>query len=291
MDTHIIVDFLFKGLEMSAPIAFAAMGGVFSEKSGVVNIALEGIMIITSFCIVWGSILYGSFLMGLVFAVVSGMIVALIHAVVSVTYKVDQVVSGVAINILALGIARFLSQRIFSQETQSSINSFLFPKVFGINAFVFFLIPITFLAWLVLYKTVFGLRLRSVGENPEAADTLGVNVSALRYVGVLLSGAFCGLAAATLYPSQWVSGMTGGRGYIALAAVIFGRWHPVGAVLAALLFGYADTFRLMFERSIPIPSQFVQMLPYVLAIIVLAGMVGKAKAPAADGKPYEKGES
>lgn len=283
-------DFILKGLEMSSPIAFAAIGAVFSERSGVVNIALEGIMIITCFFIVWGAIVFQSIMMGLLVAVLAGMLIALIHAVVSVTFRVDQIVSGVGLNILAFGIARFLSQKIFAQEAQSEINAFLFPQVMGISVFVFALIPITAIAWFVLYKTVFGMRLRSVGENPDAADTLGVNVFWMRYAGVLISGGMCGLAAATLYPSQWVSGMTSGRGYIALAAMIFGRWHPVGAVLAALLFGYADTFRIMFETRIPIPGQFVQMLPYILAVVVLAGMVGRSRAPAADGLPYGKGE-
>ena len=121
-------------------------------------------------------------------------------------------------------------------------------------------------------------------------EALGINVRLMRYAGVILSGVMCGLAAGVLYPSKWVNGMVAGRGFIALAALIFGRWHPVGAVLAALLFGYADTFRIMFETQIPIPSQFVQMLPYVLAIVVLVGMMGKARAPAADGIPYEPGE-
>ena len=215
---------------------------------------------------------------------------ALIHAVATVTYRVDQIVSGVAINILAIGVGRFFSQRFYAQETQSAMNPYLFPNLLGINAFVFFLIPITAIAWFIIYKTVFGLRLRTVGENPEAADTLGINVFTMRYAGVLISGALCGFSAATLYPAQWINGMTGGRGYIALAAMIFGRWHPVGAVLASLLFGYADTFRIMFETKIPIPSQFVQMFPYVLAVLVLIGMVGRAKPPAADGIPYEKGE-
>jgi ABC-type uncharacterized transport system permease subunit len=215
---------------------------------------------------------------------------ALLHAVVTITYKVDQIVSGVAINILAEGITRFLSQKVFAQETQSALNPYHFPRWLGINAFALVLIPVTALAWFVLYRTVFGIRLRTVGENPAAADTLGMDVAGLRYAGVLLSGALCGFSAAVLYPSQWVSGMTGGRGFIALAAMIFGRWHPVGAVLAALLFGYADTFRIMFESRIAIPSQFVQMFPYVLAVVVLAGMVGRARAPAADGIPYDKGE-
>ena len=290
MELPILVNFFFKGLEMSAPIAFAALGAVFSERSGVVNIALEGMMIVTSFFIVWGSIAFGSIWMGLFVAILAGLFMGMIHAVATVTYRVDQIVSGVAINILALGIGRFFSQRFFAQETQSAINPNLFPTLFGINSFVFMLIPITFISWFVLYKTVFGLRLRTVGENPEAADTLGINVYTMRYAGVLLSGVMCGFSAATLYPSQWINGMTGGRGFIALAAMIFGRWHPVGAVLAAMLFGYADTFRIMFETKIPIPSQFVQMFPYILAIIVLIGMVGRARPPAADGRPYEKGE-
>jgi ABC-type uncharacterized transport system permease subunit len=285
-----LFDFLFRGLEMSAPIAFCALGAVFCEKSGVVNIALEGFLSVTAFTVVWGSIAYHSVWMGLAFAVVSGILMSLLHAVATVTFRVNQIVSGVALNTLAVGVGRFLSQKVFDQETQSAANSYLFPKMLHINSFAFVLIPIVAICWFVLYKTVFGLRLRTVGENPEAADTLGIKVHSLRYVGVLMSGVMCGLAAIVLYPSKWVNGMTGGRGYIALAALIFGRWHPVYAVLAALLFGYADTFRIMFETKIPIPSQFVQMLPYVLAIVVLVAVRGKSRAPAADGIPYEKGE-
>lgn len=285
-----LLTFLLRGIQVSAPIAFAALGGVFSERGGVVNIALEGIMIVTTFMIVWGSMTFESFFVGVVVAILAGMAVALVHAVVTVTYKVDQIVSGVAINILAMGISRFLSQRIYGQETQSIFNSYLYPRLFGVNLVALLIVPAAVLGWFVLYRTVFGLRLRAVGENPEAADTLGISVYRMRYIGVLISGALCGLSAATLYPAQWVSGMTGGRGFIALAAMIFGRWHPVGAILAALLFGFADTFRIMFEMRIPIPGQFVQMFPYVLAVVVLAGIVGRARGPAASGKPYETGE-
>lgn len=290
MNASIIVNFLFKGLEMSCPIAFAALGGVFSEKSGVINIALEGFMIVTAFSVVWGAVAFQTIWMGMVFALVAGVLMSLIHAVATITFRVNQIVSGVAINILAVGVGRFLSERVFGQETQSAINPFLFPTVMGINSFAFALIPIAIISWFVLYKTVFGLRLRTVGESPEAADTLGINVYMMRYAGVMLSGLMVGFAGATLYPTKWVNGMTGGRGFIALACMIFGRWHPIGAVLAALLFGYADTFRIMFETMIPIPSQFVMMTPYVLAVVVLAGMVGRARPPAADGIPYEPGE-
>jgi ABC-type uncharacterized transport system permease subunit len=285
-----LLDFLFRGLEMSAPIAFCALGAVFCEKSGVVNIALEGFLSVTAFTVVWGSIAYHSVWTGLLFAVVSGALMGLLHAVATVTFRVNQIVSGVALNTLAVGVGRFLSQKVFDQETQSAANSYLFPTVRHINSFSFALIPLVALCWLVIYKTVFGLRLRTVGENPEAADTLGINVTGLRYVGVIMSGVMCGLAAMVLYPSKWVNGMTGNRGYIALAAMIFGRWHPVYAVLAAMLFGYADTFRIMFESRIPIPSQFVQMLPYVLTVVVLVAVRGRSRAPAADGIPYEKGE-
>ena len=288
MDFSFLLYFLTKGLEISAPIAFAALGGVVCERGGVVNIALEGMMLVSALTLVWGSVVFQSIWGGLVMAVVTGMIMGLIHAVVTITFKVDQIVSGVAINVFALGVSRFLCQNMFGKETQSEINPFVFPKALGINSISFWLVPVMLIVWFLLYKMVYGLRLRSVGENPEAADTLGVNVSLMRYSGVLASGALCGLAAATLYPEKWISGMTAGRGFIALAAVIFGRWHPVGAVLAALLFGYADTFRIVFETKIPIPSQFVQMFPYVLALVVLAGLVGKSRAPAADGKPYDK---
>ena len=289
MDTFF--EFLVRGIQVSAPIAFASIGGVFSERSGIINIALEGIMIVTTFAIVWGALTFESYFMGVVVAIIAGMLIALIHAVATVTYRVNQIVSGVAINILAVGVSRFLSQRVYGQETQTPINSFVAPTIFGANVMALALIPIAIIAWYVLFKTTFGLRLRSVGENPESADTLGIDVYIMRYAGVLLSGAMVGFSAATLYPAQWVSGMTGGRGYIALAAMIFGRWHPIGAVLASLLFGYAESFRIMFETQIPVPGQFVQMLPYALAVIVLAGFVGRAKPPAADGMPYEKGEA
>jgi simple sugar transport system permease protein len=244
---------------------------------------------VTALTLVWGAITFQSVWIGLLVAILTGILVSLIHAVVTITFKVDHVVSGVAINVFTIGLSRFLCQSFFGAETQSKLNPYLFPKLLGVNSLAFLLIPVI-IAWFVLYKTVFGLRLRSVGENPEAADTLGVNVIAMRYAGVLLSGALCGIASATLFADKWITGMVAGRGFIALAAVIFGRWDPLGSLLASLLFGYADTFRIIFESRIPIPSQFVQMFPYVLAVVVLAGLVGRSRAPAWDGRNYEKGE-
>lgn len=290
MDLSFLGFFLAKGLEISAPIAFAALGAVFSERGGVVNIALEGIMTVTSLMLVWGAIASHSIWVGLLVALLSGMVMGLIHAVATVTFKVDHVVSGVAINLFAIGLSRFLCQSFFGQETQSSLNPNSFPSLFGVNSLAFWLIPIVPIAWFTLYRSVFGLRLRSVGENPEAADTLGVNVYLLRYAGVIISGALCGLGSATLFVDKWISGNVAGRGYIALAAMIFGRWDPIGAVLASMLFGFADTIRIVFESRIPIPSSIVQMFPYVLALVVLAGLVGRARAPAADGRNFEKGE-
>jgi ABC-type uncharacterized transport system permease subunit len=289
MDLPLIGFFLAKGLEMSAPIALAALGAVFSERGGIVNIALEGIMGVTALMFVWGAITFQSAWAGLAVAVLSGMLLGLLHAVVTVTFKVDHIVSGVAINVFTIGLSRFLSQKFFGAETQSKVNPFIFPTLLGINSLTFLLVPIVLLSWFALYRTVFGLRLRSVGEHPEAADTLGVNVYLMRYAGVIISGAFCGLAAGVLFPDKWITGMVAGKGYIALAAMIFGRWDPIGAVLASLLFGYADTFRIVWESRIPIPGQFVQMFPYVLTLVVLTAMAGRSRAPAADGRNFEKG--
>ena len=286
---NVLFVFLLRGLQMSAPIAFASLGGVFSERSGVVNIALEGIMLTATFAVVWGSLLFGSSGVGYCSRCSRACIMATIHAVVTVTYKVNQIVSGVAINILALGFTRFLSQAIYGQETQSPFNPFVPMNILGINSMALALIPIAALVWFVLFKTKFGLRLRSVGENPEAADTLGINVTrdALR----------------RRHPLR---GDVRSRGDDALPGAVDHehdrgpRLHrarrddlrsvaSVGAVAASLLFGYAETFRIMFETQIPIPSQFVQMLPYVLAVVVLAGVVGRAVGTGGRGNPVQEG--
>lgn len=290
MDLSLLGFFLGKGLEISTPIGYAALGGVFSERGGVVNIALEGIMQVTALTLVWGAIVFHSAWLGLLVAMITGVLLGLLHAAVTVTFKVDHVVSGVAINVFAIGLSRFLCQNFFGSETQSKINPYLFPKWLGINCLAFIMIGVVAVAWFVLNRTVFGLRLRSCGENPEAADTLGVNVTMMRYAGVMISGALCAVGSAALFADEWTQGIVAGRGFIALAAVIFGRWTPIGALLASLLFGYADTFRIAFETRIPIPPQFIQMFPYVLAVIVLAGFVGRSRAPAWDGRNYEKGE-
>ena len=288
----------------ATPLVFAAMGGMFSERSGVVNIALEGLMLISSFAGVAGAFLTGSAWIGLGFAMAAGLSFALIHALMCVTFEADQIISGTAINLLALGGTGFLMVEVFGQGgTSPRVPRFgslgipvlqdipiIGPALFDQSLLVYLmyvLIPVTFF---VVFRTPFGLRLRATGEVPEAVDTAGVSVARMRYYGVGLSGILAALGGAYLSMgllSAFTEGMTNGRGFIALAALIFGRWNPVGAAGAALLFGFAQaiTFRAGQEA---IPVEFLQMLPYILTIVVLAGFGGRAIAPAAIGKPYRK---
>jgi ABC-type uncharacterized transport system permease subunit len=288
----------------STPLIFAALGGMFSERSGVVNIGLEGLMLISAFAGVVGASLSGSALVGLGFALAAGLIFALIHALMSITFEADQIISGTAINLLALGGTGFLMVQIFgSGGTSPRVPGFkevaipllsdiplIGPGLFNQSLLVYLmylLIPIT---WFVVFRTPFGLRLRATGEVPEAVDTAGVSVSRMRYYGVALSGllAACGgvyLSMGIL--SAFTEGMTNGRGFIALAALIFGRWNPIGAAGAALLFGFALAVTYQVPQEV-IPLEFIQMLPYVLTIVALAAFGGRAIAPAAIGKPYQK---
>ncbi|WP_018963160.1 ABC transporter permease [Coprothermobacter platensis] len=285
--------FLLRGLQISAPIAYGALGGVYSETGGVVNIAIEGMMLSGTFFYVWGAKTTGNWFIGLLAAILGSVLLALIHGVVTITFKVDHVVSGTAINILAAGLTRFLCMQAFGMETQSPVNPYVPPTVFGINVLAFFFIPLALFTIWLFKRTRFGLRLRSCGQNPWAADSLGVNVYMYKYIGVILSGVFAGLAAATLYPNQWIDAMTAGRGYIALAAMIFGNYNALNAALASMLFGYAETLTY-FQEQIPLLSNIspilIKTFPYVLALIVLAGFIGKTKAPKADGVVFEKGE-
>lgn len=289
----------------ATPLVFAAMGGMFSERSGVVNIALEGLMLISAFAGVAGAFLSGSAWVGLGFAVAAGLLFALIHALMCVTFEADQIISGTAINLLALGGTGFLMVEVFGQGgTSPRVEQFgavgipllsdipIIGQAFFDQSLLvylmYLLIPVTFF---VVFRTPFGLRLRATGEVPEAVDTAGVSVYRMRYYGVALSGMLAALGGAYLSMgllSAFTENMTGGRGFIALAALIFGRWNPIGAAGAALLFGFAQaiTFRAGGQEVIPI--EFLQMLPYILTIVVLAGFGGRAIAPAAIGKPYRK---
>ena len=301
-------------IRAATPLILAALGGVFSERSGIVNIALEGIMLIGAFFAViisyyaaqLGFPPLASALLGLAGAVVFGILISMIHAVVSIQFRADQVVSGVALNILALGLTGFLLQLIFETSGNSpSVPNLPATAIPGLSSIpivgdIFFnQPPIVYLALLavplsafVLYKTPLGLRLRSVGEHPQAADTMGINVFKLRYLGVALSGVLAGLGGAYLSLGQlniFTENMTNGRGFIALAAVIFGKWNPWGAAGACLLFGLADAIQISLQNAgVNIPSEFLLMFPYVVTLIALAGFIGQSRPPAASGVPYEK---
>ena len=288
----------------ATPLIFAALGGMFSERGGVVNIGLEGLMLIAAFAGVVGAHLSGNAWIGLGSALAAGLLFALIHALMCITFEADQIISGTAINLLALGGTGFLMVEIFGGGGTSPrvegfkeipipllsdipvIGSALFSQSLLVYL-MYLLIPITYF---VVFRTPFGLRLRATGEVPEAVETAGVSVWRMRYYGVALSGLLAALGGAYLSMgilSAFTENMTGGRGFIALAALIFGRWNPIGAAAAALLFGFglAVTFQVPQEA---IPIEFIQMVPYILTIVALAGFGGRAIAPAAIGKPYRK---
>jgi ABC-type uncharacterized transport system permease subunit len=281
-------------VRLATPLILAALGGLFSERSGVINIALEGMMLAGAFTAAAVTYAAGNPFIGLAAGMTAGLALASIHAVVSIRYKADQVVTGTAINILMFGMPAFLSGAFFlsSGSTPQIPREQLLPRLPIVIAFV-----LVFVTWYVMYKTPFGLRLRSVGENPEAADAAGVPVARMRYAGVLLSGVLAGLGGAYLSIGQsslFTRNMTSGRGFIALAALIFGKWRPVQTMLACLLFGFTEAVSIQMQGVVKLPSgedipvQFVQMVPYVLTIIVLAGFIGHSRPPRALGLPYQK---
>lgn len=295
-------------LTAAVPLALAALGGIFSEGSGVINIGLEGIMLMAAFAAALGSWATGSAMGGVALALAVGALIAALHGLVSVKYRANQVISGVAINILALGLTDFLANKFWGagqSPAVAAVPHLRLPFLQGIpvlsafsdlTPFVYLMLILVPLASWVLYQTPFGLRLRAVGEKPAAADTVGVSVSRMRYLGVILSGVLAGLAGASLsvgLVSGYTTNMTAGRGFIALAAVVFGNWRPAGALAAALLFGLADAAQVVLQLSgfsAIVPGQFLQMLPYLLTIFALTGLVGRTRPPAASGIPYEKGE-
>ncbi|MFN3699415.1 MAG: ABC transporter permease [Dictyoglomus sp.] len=306
LETILAWETLISAIRMATPLTYAALGGVFSERSGVVNIALEGIMLFGAFFAAVGAYFFKNPLIGVVFSVLAGISISLIHAIVSIKFKVNQIISGTALNMLAAGGTTFLSRLIFKAAGSSphiegftTVNIPILSGIPGVGLLFKNLSPLIILMILiviasnfVLYKTVFGLRLRSVGENPQAADTLGVSVYKYRYIGVILSGILGGIGGAFLsleHARVFVENMTGGRGFIALAAMIFGNWNPIGAFGACILFGTAEAIRMRLE-GVGIPTQFIQMIPYVLTMLVLAGAVGKSTSPASSGIPYEKEE-
>ena len=294
-------------LRLSTPLIFAALGGLWSERAGVINIALEGMMLAGAFSAAAVTALTGNAWVGVGAALLAGLMVAWIHASATITWRADQVVSGTAINLLLLGIPALLSGAIFGSTGATPqlpkdqvLPDLIFfdPQSSPILASIFNQKPLVYLAFLLLAgtayllaRTSFGLRLRAVGENPEAADTAGVSVKRIRYAGVLLSGGLAALGGAYLSIGQnslFTRNMTAGRGFIALAALIFGKWSPGGAVLACLLFGLAEAVAIRMEGTVDLPTQFVQMIPYLLTIVALAGLIRRATPPRALGVPYRK---
>ncbi|HZG17109.1 MAG TPA: ABC transporter permease [Candidatus Bathyarchaeia archaeon] len=299
----------------STALIFAALGGMYSERSGVTNIALEGMMIIGAFV---GAVV--TFFMqdvtplapwiGLIAATILGAFFSLPHAVASITFKADQVVSGTALNFLATGLSVYLTKVIFDGAGQTTTLTAVFGKwhipflgdipFFGHAIFEAY--PTSYLAfiavaisWYVLFRTPFGLRLRAVGEHPRAADTVGINVKRMRYTAVMISGALAAIGGATIAlttTSNFSHNTVSGQGFIALAALIFGKWNPLGLTGAALFFGIAQAVKTLVQilgLTAYVPIEFIYMLPYVLTVLVLAGFVGKSSAPAALGKAYDTG--
>lgn len=280
--------FLATTLRAATPLLLASTGGVLSERGGIVNIALEGLLLAGAFASVSAAALTGSALGGLGAAVGAGMALALVHAVVTIRFRVDQIVSGVALNLLAVGLTRFLVQLQFGSTSNSqTVDAAALPQWHGIDPLVVLALSVPLAAHALLERTPFGLRLRAVGDHPEAAATLGVHVGRVRAAGVLLSGALAGLGGAWLAfdQRQFVAEMSAGRGFIALAAVIFGGWRPRAAAVACLVFGALEALEIELEGSVPRElGHFVRMIPYVAVIVILAGAVGRVRAPAALGR-------
>lgn len=288
--------FIAQTVRIAIPYLFAAAGGAIAERSGVVSLTLEGFMLGGAFGAALGSYYTGSPWLGLIAGVGAGLALGWVHAVASIRYKADQVVVGVAINLLAVGVTRFFLQLAF----QSSSNSPRVPgfgaEATGGSALAFLSNPLVWLglavmpiAGFVVNKTRFGLRLRAAGEHPEAAASVGVPVKRVRYAAVIASGALaaCGGVYLALDQHQFTDSMTAGRGFIALAAVIFGRWDPMRAGAACLLFAAAETLQIQLQAAQVVPSQFVAMIPYVLTIVAVAGVVGRSTPPTALGRTSE----
>lgn len=283
------VTFLTQMIRIAIPYLFAASGGVIAERAGIVSLTLEGFMLGGAFAAVLGTNYTGSPWIGVLTGILGGLTFALIHAVATIRYRADQVVVGVAINLLAIGVTRFFLKLFFD----SSSNS---PRVAGFGGNIKaggFDNPLLWLGLLVpvgvafmIYRTPFGLRVRAAGEHPDAAESVGVSVKRVRYAAVALSGILAGLGGVylALDQHQFTDQMTAGRGFIAISAVIFGRWDPIKAAAACLLFAAAETLQIQLQGSHAIASQFIEMIPYALTIIALAGVVGRAVPPAALGK-------
>ncbi|MGB4778884.1 MAG: ABC transporter permease [Microbacterium sp.] len=303
-----VVGLLAGAVALAVPLIYGALGGVIGERAGVVNIAIEGQLLAGAFTAAVLSSVTRQPLIGLVGAMIAGALVAAVLATFAITYFVDQVIVGVVLNVLVIGLTSFLFSQVL-QPDATTLNSpvrfdriqipllsdipVLGPVLFRQTILVYVMYLAVALVYVGMFHTRWGLRLRAVGEHPKAADTVGIRVNATRFWNVLLAGAIAGLGGTIFTIGNGIpfnKEMTAGAGFIALAAVIFGQWDPIKATLAALLFGFASSLQNTLSIiGSPVPSEFMLMLPYVVTIFVVAGVVGKSRAPAADGKPYIKG--
>jgi ABC-type uncharacterized transport system permease subunit len=302
-----LVGMMNTSLVRATPIALAALCGVISERAGVVNIAIEGIMLMAALISVMVATLAHNLYVGLLAGMLAGMFVAALHAILVIQFKVDQIISGVAINIIGTGATSFISNRYMQSNIDALNNSGVFPNIsiplldkipvvgpviFENNIIVYIMLLLVALTYVLLFYTPWGLRTRAVGEHPKAADTLGVNVYLTRYINVILGGLIAGIGGSYFTigsVGRFDQLMTAGKGFIGLAAMIFGNWNPVGALGSSLIFGFADSLQIKMQiLQTPIPTEFLQMAPYIVTIIVLAGVVGRVHPPAADGTAYEK---
>ncbi len=297
------VDLLASSLRLATPLIFCALAGVLSERAGVIDIGLEGKMLFAAFAAATVGVVSGSWPLAMLAAIAVACALSALHGFACVTYQGNQVITGLAINIIAAGLTVVLGIAWFKQggQTPQVPDAVRFKEMFNIpllgqNALVYVALALVFVVWWVLFRTRFGLRLRAVGENPAMVDAAGVSVAGTRYLALMGNGALCGLAGCYLVLAQnaaFAPHMTAGRGFMALAAMIFGKWHPVGALWACLLFGFLDALAIRLQGTkLPgigeIPVQFIQALPYLMTVILLAGFIGKAVAPRALGSPYIK---
>jgi general nucleoside transport system permease protein len=307
---HTVVDWtlLFSFMFVFAtPLTYGALGGLFSERAGVVNVGLEGMMLIGAFFAVLGADKLGNWALGILVAVGAGAVLALVHAYVSIHLRADQIVSGTAINFLAFGLTGYFYVKVYgSNGTPGSISQIpdvnipgadslgIVGRVLGhLNLMIWLSFLLVIVSYIVLFKTPIGLRIRSVGEHPRAADTVGISVYGIRYGAVILSGMLAALGGAYLtigYTGSFTENITGGRGFIALAAVIFGNWRPFGAFAATLLFGFSQALYLRLQQPPAWSSVSILFyaLPYILTLVAVAGVVGRSTPPAASGRPYVK---
>jgi general nucleoside transport system permease protein len=297
------VDLLASSLRLATPLIFCALAGVLSERAGVIDIGLEGKMLFAAFAAAAVGVVSGSWPLAMLAAIAVACALSALHGFACVTYQGNQVITGLAINIIAAGLTVVLGIAWFKQggQTPQVPDAVRFKELFNIpllgqNALVYVALALVFVVWWLLFRTRFGLRLRAVGENPAMVDAAGVSVAGTRYLALMGNGVLCGLAGCYLVLAQnaaFAPHMTAGRGFMALAAMIFGKWHPVGALWACLLFGFLDAAAIRLQGVVlpgvgEVPVQLIQALPYLMTVILLAGFIGKAVAPRALGSPYIK---